>query len=327
VSLFVAAHWDEMSPAQRFSLLLSMVAVFHAGGALAAPRFAALSTTLHVIGTAVLGPAIYLAAPMVNLQENWPTGILLWALGAGAAYAFLRHWTQLGFVALLAPAWLISQWTYTMGGPFARAASVPAFGALLLALCYLSARMGDQEDPIRRTLVCIGGLALFPAAIFAVFISREETELSSMFPKTSASLFIALAGWMIALLLPLAVAWLLRGREAWANLVCALWAFLVTEVAKFNPSPIRFAAAVLLYLLCGVGAVGLVAWGVHEKRKERVNLGIAGFALTVLFFYFDSFMDKLGRSASLLTLGILCLVVGWALERTRRRLLAHMEAA
>jgi hypothetical protein len=36
-------------------------------------------------------------------------------------------------------------------------------------------------------------------------------------------------------------------------------------------------------------------------------------------------MGKLGRSASLLILGVLCLAGGFALERTRRRLVARLE--
>jgi hypothetical protein len=36
-------------------------------------------------------------------------------------------------------------------------------------------------------------------------------------------------------------------------------------------------------------------------------------------------MGKLGRSASLLILGLLCLAGGYALEVTRRRLVARME--
>jgi hypothetical protein len=48
--------------------------------------------------------------------------------------------------------------------------------------------------------------------------------------------------------------------------------------------------------------------------------------LTVAFFYFSSIMDKLGRSASLIGLGVLFLLGGWALERTRRRLIARLEA-
>jgi uncharacterized membrane protein len=39
VMLFVAAHWADLSPSVRFTLVLSMVAVFHVGGALAAEKF------------------------------------------------------------------------------------------------------------------------------------------------------------------------------------------------------------------------------------------------------------------------------------------------
>jgi len=62
-----------------------------------------------------------------------------------------------------------------------------------------------------------------------------------------------------------------------------------------------------------------------EERKERINLGVAGFALTILFFYFSNVMDKLGRSASLIGLGLLFLLGGWLLERTRRQLVARLE--
>jgi len=57
-----------------------------------------------------------------------------------------------------------------------------------------------------------------------------------------------------------------------------------------------------------------------ERRKERINLGVVGFALTIAIFYFADVMDKLGRSASLIGLGVLFLFGGWGLERTRRRL-------
>jgi hypothetical protein len=36
-------------------------------------------------------------------------------------------------------------------------------------------------------------------------------------------------------------------------------------------------------------------------------------------------MDKLGRSASLIGLGLLFLLGGWLLEKTRRRLVARLE--
>jgi uncharacterized membrane protein len=81
----------------------------------------------------------------------------------------------------------------------------------------------------------------------------------------------------------------------------------------------------LVYLLCAVGSVGVVVWGVRTARPEGINVGVACFALTVGFFYFSAVIDKLGRSASLIGLGVLFLVGGWFLERTRRRLVAGIE--
>jgi uncharacterized membrane protein len=79
------------------------------------------------------------------------------------------------------------------------------------------------------------------------------------------------------------------------------------------------------YLWCAVLAVGVIAWGVLDRRAERINLGIAGFALTVLVFYFSDVMDKLSRSASLIVLGLLFLGGGYLLEQTRRRLVATVR--
>src|SRR5437879_1868956 len=82
VLLFVSAHWDDLSPGGRFSLVLFLVAIFHVGGAIFSDRFPALSTALHGVGTAALGAGIFLSAQIFNLQEHWPGGVMLWALGA-----------------------------------------------------------------------------------------------------------------------------------------------------------------------------------------------------------------------------------------------------
>ncbi len=81
VLLFVAAHWDELSPAWRFTLVLFLVAVFPIAGALTEERFPALSTTFYAIGTVCVGAGIFLTAQIFNLQEHWPSGILMWAIG------------------------------------------------------------------------------------------------------------------------------------------------------------------------------------------------------------------------------------------------------
>ena len=68
----------------------------------------------------------------------------------------------------------------------------------------------------------------------------------------------------------------------------------------------------------------LCAWGVRLASRALVNLGLAGFAAAVIWFYFSDVFSALGRSLGLIGLGLLFLAGGWALEMTRRRILARM---
>lgn len=311
VLLFVSAHWDDLSPSGRFSLVLAMVAIFHVAGAVLSEQFPALSTALHGIGTATLGAGIYLAAQIFNLQEHWPGGIMLWALGAWIGWVLLRDWVQAGLAALLTPAWLASEWidaTARMN----RGEEIAAQGLLMLALVYLSASTADHREPVRRVLTWIGGIALIPLAIAAV----PETWWGSDSHVPYRLLFL---GRGLGLVLPLLLAYWLRRREAWINVVAAAWVMLLAFVA---PN-----AKLAPYVWAALGSLGLIAWGLREARRERINLGILGFGLTVLFFYFSNVMDKLGRSASLIGLGLLFLVLAWGLERTRRGLVARVRSA
>src|SRR5262249_50788390 len=111
VLLFVSAHWDELSPFRRMSLLVLAVGTFHVGGAFSLERFHALGVTLHAAGTVSLGGAIALAGQIFNMQEHWPTAVFLWAVGAFAGWLLLGDWPQLALAAILAPWWLLGEWT------------------------------------------------------------------------------------------------------------------------------------------------------------------------------------------------------------------------
>lgn len=326
ITLFVAAHWGEMSPAARFTLVLLMVAVFHIAAAFVAPRFPALATTFHGLGTICLGAGIYLTAQIFNLHEDWPTGILLWALGAAIGYAALRDWVQATLLALLSPSWLIAEWefkTYRVAG----AEQPLAIGLLLTCLAYLSARAFDEESVPRKAMVWIGGIALLPCAVIAIGFSSGN--LTGSYWSLHASFITMFIGWCVAILAPLGLSFVMQGKAATWMLLWAAWSYAITFAAEHMYSDYYHRTMLdtgLLYVLCAGGSVGLAAWGLAERRKERVNLGIAGFAISVLFFYFDNFMAKLDRSASLLLLGAICLAGGYVLEITRRRLMARMEA-
>ncbi len=318
VLLFVAAHWDRLGPGMRFASVLGMVGAFHGAGAGATDRFPRLATALHGLGTAALGAGIFMAGQIFHLQEHWPGGLMLWALGAWLGHALLRDWVQGSLGALLTPAWILGEWLVWLErrdcsdtNDLGRVSIAALF---LLALTYLTGRRTSKDSAFRKALGWVGGLALLPLGIALL---AAATERGGRLIGTVALPWTALATSIaVAVLLCLGVALRLRGRAAVWNLVAVLWVLPLLLV------PFRGAWS---YVHAGLGSVALAAWGLGESRPERVNLGVAGFAITVTVFYFSSVMDKLGRSLGLMGLGLLFLGGGWLLERTRRRLLGRIR--
>jgi uncharacterized membrane protein len=298
--LFVQAHWDTLSPFARIAITVTTLGALHVGGACSG-KFPALAMTLHAIGTAGLGGAIAISGQVFNMDEHWPLAILLWAIGAWAGFALLRDIPQLVMAAVLTPTWIVAEivdYERVLPDPSPWTAAFVA----MVALVYLSANRREETATWRHALAAIGAVALIPAWI-----------LASVMPTAPFA-----GAWL--LLLPLPVAYGLRGRQSWPLLA---WGggLMLQVLAHAEKMPIAS------HLVAGVAAVGLAGWGIAELRKERVNLGLAGFVITVLSFYFSYVADAINRSLGLILLGVLFLAGGWQLERLRRRLMRRIEGA
>lgn len=316
--LFVAAHWDSLSPTQRYLMVLGKVVGLHGLGFLIRDRMPKLAVALHGLGTLAFGAGIFLVGQIFNLQEHWPGGLLLWAIGAGLGWLLLRDPIQAGLTALLAPLWLCGEWVAWTearnyrGEDAARVILVPCF---LLALAYLSSRREEQDTPLRKLLAWLGGLALLPLGIPLLVLAADHDPGRLV---GQGSLIWTHLAFVLGFgsLLATGAAWLLRQRGAKWNALALIWA-LPLALIQFG----EWTA----YAWSALGCIGLVAWGLGEGRRERLNLGVAAFGLTVLVFYFSQVMDKLGRSLGLMGLGLLFLGGGWQLERLRRRLSRRLE--
>ena len=319
VLLFVAAHWDALSPSQRFTLVLGLTAVFHVAGAFFAERMRALSVAMHAIGTIALGGGIFLAAQIFNLEEHWPGGFMLWSIGAVAAWLILRHSVQAVMAALLVPIWLGGEWM-VRAGDHPGTETVMAGFAAILALTYLTVPAASFRDAFRKSLHGIGGIAFIPACITMIFMRGEEHYWSSYRPHLTTAMM--LSGWLLALGLPLLFAIWLRRSGAIYNALAAAWILTLSRMDYHNDT-----TELAIYGWCGLAAIGLIAWGLREAQKNYINVGVTGFALTVTFFYFSSVMDKLGRSLALITGGALFLVGGYLLEKVRRKLVGHLAVS
>jgi hypothetical protein len=211
---------------------------------------------------------------------------------------------------VLTPAWLAGEWVDAFPVVNLIATRALQEGLLMTAITYFTACSRDRDDAARRALMWIGGIAFLPCAILLAI----ESGITHGLDRHGWN-GLALMGSVLAIVLPLALACYLRRAAAWMNAIAAGWVILLGLIAMKE--------TIGLYGWCVAGAAGMVAWGVKEGRGERVNMGMAGFAITLLCFYFSQLMDKMGRSESLIGLGLVFLGGGWVLEKFRRRFVAQ----
>ena len=316
--LFVSAHWDQMPPLWRVSLLLFIVIALHAGGAWFAERFQLMALGLHAVGTVAFGAGVFLCAQIFHLDVLWSFrwGLLLWSLGAAAGWKLLRQWPQLALLSLLLPGWIAALIMFEVdrfSSSEADWAVVPiAAGALLTSLTYFTAPDRTPLTPARSVLMWMGGLALVPAAVtWAVVATGLDL------PALGQPLWLSLLVWVVTLGGPVILGWWLRPHRFWPLALAAIWMVLdlVIQIQGFS---------VLSFAWWGVGSVGLMLWGSTEARAERVNIGTVLLATTLIGFYFTEVIGRFDRSLSLLGLGLFFLVGGWGLNRLRQALLPNL---
>jgi uncharacterized membrane protein len=323
VLLFVAAHWDEVSPISRLLLVLFMLVFFHGLGVLFRERFDGLSTALHAVGTIASGAAVALVGQIFNMQEHWPAAVLLWALCAAAGWYLLRDQFQETLALLLVPAWLISEFIERTKH-FSGAQTFTARIIAVIAAAFLVSFLRSQRRAVFGILFTAGAIAL---AISTGILSEGWPS------RYVAAAFIPMSYRIIAFALMAAAcvfAWLRGHSDAVPAAVVAIgaiilpWLHNTVTTTEFGTPWTRSEPNIFFYVLVAAIAISFVAWGVHRSSIALVNFGMIAFAVTVFWFYFSSVMDKLGRSLGLMLLGVLFLAGGWVLEQTRRRLVSSI---
>lgn len=325
IALFVAAHWDAVSPLRRFLLLLVTVAVIHAGAILVRPRFERLSTALHAVGTGAAGAAIFLVAQIFNIQEHWPTGVLVWAICAAAGWWLLRDEFQLTWMLLLVPAWAFCEYGDRTQN-FAGTELMLTRAGFLLGISYIVGMLCSGKAIARGILLGIG-VAMVAVGIFAL---QAFDNLWHEYPgQPRMPLGWILSGWLLVVAAPLLAA---AASHAKRRLLLVLGCFFLSSIIlphMFHSiaGGIGFyttthAEPWLVSYLLVAALAALLAWtGIQERQPSLINFGVLGFGGTVLWFYFSNVLDKLGRSFSLIVMGLLFVAGAWGLEKIRRRML------
>ena len=325
--LFVSADWDEIGPFARFAMVIAMVAVLHLGGGWARNRFRWLSTALHALGTISTGAAIALVGLIFNIEEHWPAAVLLWALAALAGWILLHDEAQEALTLLLFPAWILAELAFAAEGHIGANVYAGRF-EIVWAVLYLTVFLDSKRKILRGALFA---LAAFVSVIglFVLLAGWRSWSADQTFLPFGTRLW----GWVIIAALPLCFA-VFKLRKSLVPVAVAIvfstvlpWCNRTWTETKGNFSFDRAQPNLAAHALVAAFAVFLIWWGVRLASRALVNLGIGWFAIAVAWFYLSNIFDKVGRSLGLIGLGILFLAGGWALEKTRRSLLAGMGQA
>ena len=327
VPLFVAAHWDAVSPPVRILLVLSMLVFFHGLALSTRQTFPSFATGMHALGTVSSGAAIALIGQIFNMQEHWPTAVLVWALCAGAGWYLLRDVFQQTLTLLLVPAWIVCEFCYWVE-PYKGSTIYVARLLLVLAAVYLGAFLHARQRALFGILFGVGAV-MAPVAVgmlaegWEVPFGIDHWGFVPLSWRMATALLLFVIG-AVALFLdrrasvPVATAIVLAYAVPWARSRTMEDGFHGATYVDVEPNLVAHA-------LVSLATVVLVLWGHRIASKVLVNYGIGAFAVSVMWFYFSNVMGKLDRALGLMLLGVLFLVGGWALERTRRRLLSGMD--
>jgi uncharacterized membrane protein len=332
VVLFVSAHWDQIGPGARFSLVIAMAAAFHIAGGFARPNNLALSSALHAVGTVSTGAAIALVGQIFNIQEHWPAAILLWALAALAGWMLLRDQAQQTLALLLVPAWIFCELGFRMNGHIGDSVYMGRL-CFVWALLDITFFLNSRRRAVQGILFAVGIVGAVSGIVMMLSAWESWSANQTFIPFGTRVL-----AWIAIAAIPLLIA-AFHGHKGLVPIAASIafclalpWCYRTFTESYTTPNGIkaiwiRTDSTFLAYLLVAVFAVFLCGWGVRLASRALVNLGIVGFAASVMWFYSSDIMSKFNRSLGLIGLGILFLAGGWALEKMRRRILARMAPA
>jgi len=178
VILLFAYNWAEMGKYLKLAVIFSALAGAHLAALLSMQRHPVLSEGLFVVGTMLMGAAIFLIGQIYHLDSHYPDAFLLWSGGA-LALAWARPSLSQAFIAII----LVLSWHMVEVLDF----STSNHAAFLFIVAGIFPLVWKLHSPLLARYVSI---ALF--ITLGLSISIESERLLGISLLASASLLIIL---------------------------------------------------------------------------------------------------------------------------------------
>ncbi|UCC68005.1 MAG: DUF2157 domain-containing protein [Armatimonadota bacterium] len=354
VILLIGSNWEHLPKWFRLALLTGATAgSYHAGYIMRfqSRKYPKVGMALLLLGSLLWGASIFLIGQMYHMGSGGGErkAVLYWLVGVlPLAYVLLSP-LHLALSLVIGSVWLgivLSQ--FHRLPPQAYLLVALALGIVLHAL----GRLHSRGDGIRRLQApyCWFGLVYMFVALY-VFSYQHfwDTCFRSVAYSAPADMYSHYWPWLGLLVVPGIAAVIglfvtqqpgdrVSSYEAGGLAFLLLSSFLGIVLTMTAPSwigvaphsgwqqdyPAAFLMMGLFNLVLLGAAVGVIALGWARNEPGLANLGLFVFFVQVVTRYFDLLGTMLSSGFMFLGAGLLLLIGGAALERSRRRLLEAM---
>jgi len=307
----------------------------------------AVSQALFLLSFLFLGITLLRLNQEMNYLLQWQTILLISSIaGLTGAYTLKNVYLLAGGLVSTS-IWWATQATLWGEKINVAPASVVAGIGLITTLFYVLGRLHEWSPRAKRFALTYLVFGLVSATvilfIFSTGLGLEGLEeLTDGAPITQVpQVLLSLLVFAIAIVAALAMAVMKKlifpGELAGVLIVAALIgsiAFLPAQTLvkgdsygfsrELTSTGIIWASIFNIALLAEL--VGIVFMGYARRATWLINLGALGLFIFIFTKYFDWFFSFLNKSVFFIGAGLLLFLLGWGMERGRRRMLARMRA-
>ncbi|MBI3824948.1 MAG: DUF2157 domain-containing protein [Candidatus Rokubacteria bacterium] len=340
IALVIAHNWDGIHRLVKVGALVALMLAAHGGGLALRKRGGdRLGEGILLIGGALLMVGIALVGQIYNLHGRPSDAVLMWwvlllpaaytlpsvaliVLGYGAA-------TTWYVMAAFDPTTMLGRASVPTVAYLPRSDAIPVeIGMFAIVLFAVGIAHGEGTyRRVRQMVEPVGLMLLFGALLWLTFgWHKPDRDIAAMPGLLSFVVRVLVTPTLIAVGV---VARRLPHAQGRAGVVASLVltvAFFVGEAAAHgvgNAPAVRGLALVSQALLLGLSIMLIVA-GARWGRTSWINCGVVFVAIHAFARYVDLLGGMLQTSALFFSSGALLLVLGWFLERARRRLTADV---
>jgi len=335
--LFIAGNWGAIPLFGKLLLMIFAIIGANLSGYWIqyiknVPR---IGSACFFLGAILFGGSTFLVAQAYHLEANNPD-LLLWWLAGIFPIAYITKTRSVFILSIVIlfiwPGWKISNSDATIQ------ILIPTYLALGAITYSIGKILRERIIPnyFDITLIFTGAMSIFGSIYLLSFPGtwswwRPENNLledtTSLLLMAVITLLFAISLALLTTVKPMKMTIIAKNNLVLYELSILFIIWTSSYLIFFNPDFTNNDTlfAIFFNLLFLVMAIITIFYGIFQKQGSILNLGILAFSVLLFTRYFDIFLGLLGTGLFLLSIGPVLIILGFLMERMRRRILQRFS--